>query len=139
MQNKQILKELNKIQKTVGDLIKQINYSQKPLSPFQSAVKKATSKNSSDQDVKDALNVFVESAEQLTVNQFSFVVFFLAVNKQHLSDDVNWFVGIELGKHRYNQRDTFIDSVIKVLSEKYKSNSSVVNSLTVYLTNLKRK
>lgn len=139
MQNKEILKELNKIQKQVSDLIKQINYSQKPLSPFQAAVKTATSKTSSDQDVRDALNVFVESAEQMTVNQFSFVVFFLAVNKQHLSDDVNWFVGIELGKRKYSQRDTFIDSVIKVLSEKYKSNSSVVNSLTVYLTNLKRK
>ena len=139
MEQKDLVRELNKIQRQLNDLIKQLNYSQKEMSPFQLAVKTATSKNSSDAEVKDALNVFVESAEQLTVNQFAFVVYFLALNKQHLSQDVNWFVGIELGKHKYNQRDNFIDGVVKVLGEKYKSNQSISDGLKVYLNNLKRK
>ena len=139
MEQKDLVRELNKIQKQLNDLIKQLNFNQQEMSPFQKAVKIATSKNSSDAEVKQALNTFVESAEQMTINQFAFVIYFLGVNKQHLNEDINWFVGIELGKHKYNQRDAFIDGVIKVIGEKYRSNQTVNEGLRTYLTNLKRK
>lgn len=141
MNNTEILKKLEEIERTVKFLIKELKGNAVPaqLSPFQRAVKVATSKNSSDDEVKDALKVFVDSAEQMTVNQFAFVCYFLAMNKQHLSDDVNWFVGIELGKHKYDQRDTFIDEVTKVIDEKYRSNQSISSGLKVYLNNLRRK
>lgn len=140
MNNNQIIKKLQEMNKTINGLIKELKgNSTAQLSPFQRAVKVATSKNSTDDQVKEALNVFVESAEQLTVNQFAFVVYFLALNKQHLSQDINWFIGIELGKHKYNQRDSFIDGVVKVLEQKYKTNQTISDGLKVYLNNMKRK
>ena len=139
MDTKDLAKELEKIKKQIDALQKRINYSQKPLTPFQAAVKTATNKNSSDSDVKDALNTFVESPDQMTINQFAFVIYFLAINKKHLSDDINWWCGIELGKHRYNERDTFIDGVNKVLGQKYRSNQTVCDKIQNYLSSLKRK
>lgn len=138
MTEKEMITKLEQMEDTIRSMIAQLRGNQK-LSPIQAAVKTATNKNSSDSDVKDALNTFVESPDQMTVNQFAFVIYFLAINKKHLSDDINWWCGIELGKHRYNERDTFIEDVIKVLRQKYRSNQSVCDSLKIYLNNLKRK
>lgn len=109
------------------------------LTQFQKAVKVATAKNSTDEAVKNALNTFVESSEQLTPSQFAFCIYFLWINKKHLSDDISWFIGIQIGKHKYNQRDQFIESVQKVLDEKYKNNQNMVSQIKIYLDTLKRK
>ena len=138
MNQKEMITKLEQIEDTIRSMIAQLRGNQK-LSPIQAAVKTATNKNSSDSDVKDALNTFVESPDQMTINQFAFVIYFLAINKKHLSDDINWWCGIELGKHRYNERDTFIDSIIKVLGQKYRSNQMVSDKIQNYLSSLKRK
>ena len=138
MNQKEMITKLEQIEDTIRSMIAQLRGNQK-LSPIQAAVKTATNKNSSDSDVKDALNTFVESPDQMTINQFAFVIYFLAINKKHLSDDINWWCGIELGKHRYNERDTFIDGVNKVLGQKYRSNQTVCDKIQNYLSSLKRK
>lgn len=117
----------------------QKNVQPKEQSQFQKAVKIATAKHSTDQEVKNALNTFVESTQILTPSQFAFCVFFLGVNKSHLADDVSYWVGIEIGKHKYNQRDTFISSVQDILTQKYTSNKQLVGKIKTYLEGLKRK
>ena len=140
MDKKQVIKKLEEIQKQVNYLIKQMKgFEQEDVSPFSQAVKIATAKNSTDEEVKKALEVFGQSPQALTVNQAAFVLFFLALNKPTLSEEVNWFFGLEVGKHKYNQRDSFIDAIGKVLEDKYSSNMTLVNGLKMYLGNFKKK
>lgn len=111
----------------------------KELTPFQAAVKVATSKNSSDEQVKQALNTFVESPEILTPSQFAFCLYFLSLNKAHLGEDINWMVSIQVGKHKYSQRDHFLEAVQSTLEQKYKNNRDLVAKLEDYLDTLKKK
>ena len=138
MNQKEMLKSLEEIEKTVKQMIAELRGSQ-TLTPFQLAIRTVTSKNSTDQQVKDALKLFIQSPEQLTAKQFAFAVFYLAVNKYHLSDDINYFIDIEIGKRKYSQRDNYIDEVVGVLENKYKSNQTLVSSLKIYLSSMKKK
>ena len=137
-----IIQKLDQILNAIGKSpTKQTKKVEQPkeLTPFQAAVKIATSKNSSDEQVKQALNTFVESPEILTPSQFAFCLYFLSLNKAHLGEDINYFAGIEVGKHKYSQRDKFIEAVQTTLEEKYKNNRELVAKLEDYLDSLKRK
>lgn len=131
----QVLKALGKSPNKTTKKVEQ----PKELTPFQSSVKIATSKNSSDEQVKQALNTFVESPEILTPSQFAFCLYFLSLNKAHLGEDINWFVSIEIGKHKYSQRDKFVEQVQSTLEQKYKNNRNLVAKLEDYLDTLKKK
>lgn len=137
-----IIEKLDQILKALGKTpTKQTKKVEQPkeLTPFQAAVKVATSKNSSDEQVKQALNTFVESPEILTPSQFAFCLYFLSLNKAHLGEDINWMVSIEVGKHKYNQRDQFLEAVQSTLEQKYKNNRDLVAKLEDYLDTLKKK
>lgn len=112
---------------------------QTELSPFQKAVKTATAKNSSDEDVKTALTLFTDSTQQLTPSQVAFCLYFLSINKPQLGEDVNYWLSIEIGKHKYNERSDFIQKVVGTLEQKYSSNQTVVNGLKLFLEKFKRK
>ena len=128
---------INAINKTSTKSTKKVEQP-KELTPFQAAVKVATSKNSSDEEVKQALNTFVESPEILTPSQFAFCVYFLALNKTNLGEDINWFIGIQIGKHKFSQRDKFVGQVQATLKEKYKNNNNLVSKLIEYLDTKKK-
>lgn len=128
---------INAINKTPTKSTKKAQ-TQKESTPFQQAVKIATSKNSSDEQVKQALNTFVESPDILTPSQFAFCLYFLSLNKPHLGEDINWFVGIQIGKHKFSQRDKFVEQVQATLKEKYKNNNNLVNKLIEYLDTKKK-
>ena len=111
MADKNILKKLEEIEKQVKSLINQLkneNEQTQELSPIQFAVKTVTCSKSTNQQVKDALQILVESPEPLSVKQVAFCIFFASLNKKDLGEDIDYWVSIELGKHKYSERDSFI-------------------------------
>ena len=142
MNTQDIYKKLDQIEKQVKYLKSQLKSNTKQteeLSPVQKAIKTITSKTASEQQVKDSLNVIVQSSQQLTPSQSAFALYFLALNRQNLSDDINWFFSIEVGKRKYNQRDNYLDAIKNVLDDKYTSNQTLTDKLKEYLESMKKK
>lgn len=139
MNNAEMIKKLEDIDKQVKYLINQLkNNSQEQMSPTQKAVKTITCSKSNNEQVKQGLDVLCNTPDSLSAKQVAFVLYFAFLNKNQLGDDIdNWF-GVEVGKHKYSQRTSFIEQVQDILAKNYKNNSFFTSKLQDYLEGKKR-
>lgn len=133
------LKRLEEIQKQVKSLINQLkNNQQQEMSPTQKAIKVITGSKSTNEQVKNALQTLVQSPDSLSVKQTTFVLYFAFLNKTELGDDIEYWFGIELGKHKYNERNSFIEQMQDIIRENYKTNVEFSSKLVSYLEHKKK-
>lgn len=139
MNNTEMIKKLEDIQKQVKYLINQLkNNSQQEMNPTQKAVKSITCSKSTTEQVKQGLETLCNTPDSLSAKQVAFVLYFAFLNKNQLGDDIdNWF-SVQIGKHKYSQRTDFIEQVQDIIAQNYKNNSSFTSKLQSYLEGKKK-
>ena len=139
MTQEQIYKKLEEIEKQVKYLKNQLkNNDQQELGPVQKAVKTVTCSKSTVEQVKDALQVLVESPQGMSVKQATFVLYFAFLNKNELGDDINYWFDIQIGKHKYTERTSFIEEMQSIIKSNYKTNATFSQKLCGYLDSKKK-
>ncbi len=141
MNNAEIVKKLEEIDKTVRYLVSQLKKNEEPkeMSPIQKAVRIATCSKSTEEEVKEALQTLIETPQTLSIKQAAFVLYFSMLNRQSLGEDINYFFDIELGKHNYRDRESFIQGVGRVIENDYKGSADFKVKVANYLETKKRK
>lgn len=137
MTEQEIVKKLEDVEKQVKYLINQLK-NNKEMSPTQKAIKVVTGSKSTTQQVKAALQTLVQSPTPLSVKQVSFITYFAFLNKTELGDDIEYWFSIQLGKHRYNERTSFIEQMQEIIKNNYKNNMQFSNRLITYLEGKKK-
>ena len=137
MTNDQIYKNLENIEKQVKYLMNQLREN-KEMSPTQRAIATITGSKSTSEHVRAALDVLYNSPEPLSYKQVAFCVFFAMLNHSELGEDIDSWVRIELGKHKYNERTSFIEQVQQTIEANYKSSIQFKTKLFNYLESKKK-
>ena len=137
MTNDQIFKKLEEIDKQVRYLMNQLKEN-KEMTPTQKAIKVITGIKSTNEQVKNALQTLVQSPDSLSAKQTTFVLYFAFLNKTELGDDIEYWFGIELGKHKYNERTSFLEQMQDIVRLNYKTNVEFSSKLISYLEHKKK-
>lgn len=142
MNQKEILKKLEEIEKTVKTMIAELKGNQKQqaaMGPLQIAVKTITSSSSSTEDIKQALQFLCQSPEPLSVKQVAFCTFYSLLNKTDaIGEDVDRWLNIQIGKHKYNERTDFIQKVQDIIEENYNARGNFKQKIKGYLDSKKK-
>ena len=135
-----MIKRLEEIEKTVKSMIAELKGGQiQMLNPVQKAVKDITTCKSTRDEVKSALEVLCGTPEVLSVKQTAFCLYFALLNKSELGEDIDCWLGIQIGKHKKSERDYFIQQVWNVIDNNYKSQGDFKERLKNYLNSKKVK
>lgn len=140
MTEQEIIKRLEEMNKNINYLIKEIKGNQtQNMSPLQTAVRTITGSKSSVEDVKQALQFLCQSPEPLSVKQVAFCAFYSLLNKKdYVGEDVDRWINIELGKHKFNERTDFIQQVQQVIEDNYKAGGNFKQKIKGYLDSKKK-
>lgn len=137
MTEQEIVKKLEDVEKQVKYLIGQLK-NNKEMSPTQKAIKVITGSKSTNEQVKNALQTLVQSPDSLSVKQTTFVLYFAFLNKTELGDDIEYWFSIQLGKHKYNERTSFLEQMQDIVRLNYKTNVEFSSKLVSYLEHKKK-
>ena len=132
MNNNEIYKKLDQIERTIAFLKKQLKNDQ-DNSPLSKAVRTITGGKSTTEQVKDALEVLVETPQPLSWKQCSFCLFFALLNHNELGEDIDYWFNLQLGKHNYKERTKFIEQIRENINCNYKSSTEFNERINNYL------
>lgn len=132
MTEQQIIKKLEDLQKQINSLLVELK-GKKELGPIQQAVKDATNSKATSSEFVQALETLYKSPEQLSNKQVAFVLYFGMLNHKDLGEDIDYWLSLELGKRKYNQRTEAIEDIRRIIDQNYKGNDSFKQRLDEYL------
>ena len=138
MTQKEMITKLEQMEDTIRSMIAQLK-GNKELNPTQQAVRNITSSKSNREKVKESLNLLCETPEQLSVKQVAFVVFFALLNRGELGEDIDYWFSIQIGKHKYSDRDNFLQQVWNVINTNYNAKGDFKERLKNYINSKKVK
>lgn len=139
MNNNDIIKQIEQIEKQLKYLKGQFKSNQpEQMSPSQKAIKVITASKSTVEQVKESLQVLIETPQTLSVKQTAFIIYFSLLNKPEVGQDIDYFIKIELGKRKYDQRTSFIAEIQDVLDKNYNNNRQFKLKLLNYLESFKK-
>ena len=139
MNNNDIIKQIEQIEKQLKYLKGQFKSNQpEQMSPSQKAIKVITASKSTVEQVKESLQVLIETPQTLSVKQTAFIIYFGLLNKPEVGQDIDYFIKIELGKRKYDQRTSFIAEIQDVLDKNYNNNRQFKLKLLNYLESFKK-